>query len=61
MPPVDPKKAGKKEDKKQPKPGKPGKNDPPPDQLKIGQWTIRPSLGTIAPDSSMTVEITFMG
>ncbi|CAD8206755.1 unnamed protein product [Paramecium octaurelia] len=60
--PVDPKKGPKKDDKKQEKKqAKPGKNDPPPGQLKIGQWTIMPSIGTIAPDSSCTVEITFAG
>ena len=62
MAPVDPKKAGKKEpkdDKK--KAAKPGKNDPPPNQLRIGQWTVFPCLGSVAPDSSVTVEVTFQG
>lgn len=62
MAPVDPKKGPKKDEKKaEKKAGKPGKNDPPPGLLKIGQWSINPSLGTIAPDSSCTVEITFQG
>lgn len=66
MAPVDPKqKGGKKEakdDKKAAaKPGKPGKNDPPPNQLKINQWTLMPCVGVIAPDSSATIEINFAG
>lgn len=62
MAPVDPKKGPKKDDKKTAdKKGKPGKNDPPPGQLKIGQWTITPAIGTIAPDSSCTIEIMFSG
>lgn len=29
--------------------------------MKIGQWTITPSSGTVSPDSSMTVEVKFAG
>jgi len=29
--------------------------------LKIGQWLINPTSGSIAPDSSVTIEVTFAG
>lgn len=29
--------------------------------LKIGQWTINPNSGTIAPDSSAIIEVSFAG
>lgn len=61
--PVDPKKgAGKKEVKdvkKDAKKGKGGKVDE--SALKIDQWSISPNTGTVAPESSMTVEVTFAG
>jgi hydrocephalus-inducing protein len=36
------------------KAGKGGKGEPE-NSLKIGQWTITPSIGTIAPDSTVSV------
>ena len=61
---VDPKK-GKKEVKEvkkdtTAKKGKGGKGEPE-SQLKIGQWAINPPTGSVAPDSSVTVEVTFAG
>ena len=61
---VDPKKGKKdaKEVKKEApaKKGKGGKGEPE-TQLKIGQWSINPPQGSVAPDSSVTVEVTFAG
>jgi len=60
---VDPKKGGAKKDakdqKKDAKKGKGGKGEE--GALKIDQWSINPSTGSVAPDSSMTVEVTFAG
>lgn len=46
----------KKDAKKGGKGGKDAEN-----QLKIGQWTITPNVGTIAPESSMVIEVKFAG
>lgn len=40
--------------------GKGGKGEPE-NSLKIGQWTITPASGTVAPDGSSTVEVKFTG
>ncbi len=58
--PVDPKakKDSKKDTKK--KEGKPGaKGQPAADELKVGQWTVKPCFGSIPPESSTTIEVTF--
>lgn len=59
------KKGAKKESKEQKKAAKQGakkdKDADPPELLRIGQWAIKPCVGTIAPDQSQTVEITFSG
>ena len=49
-------KDAKKDAKKGGKGGKDGENG-----LKIGQWTISPSSGTVGPDSSIAVEVKFAG
>jgi hydrocephalus-inducing protein len=41
--------------------GKAGKGEVITNQLKIGQWTITPNSGVVAPDSSATLEIVFQG
>ncbi|EGR28756.1 hypothetical protein IMG5_169530, partial [Ichthyophthirius multifiliis] len=57
----DPKKNAKKEAPKQDKKGKGGKNQGIEGQLKIGQWTINNSKGTIPSDSSAIIEVQFTG
>ena len=52
--------APKKEVKADVKKGK-GKDAPVANQLKVGQWTITPNVGTVAPDSSVLVEVVFQG
>ena len=58
--------AGKKDSKKDTKEvkkdvKKAGKNDPPVGALRIGQWQINPSFGSIPPDSSLPIEVVFIG
>jgi hydrocephalus-inducing protein len=53
------KKDTKKKDVKPPKKDAGKKGDPHAGALKIGQWIFNPPLGTVAPDSSQTVEVTF--
>lgn len=38
-----------------------GKGGPNENQLKVGQWTVTPNRGSVAPDSSITVEVEFAG
>ena len=49
-------KDAKKDAKKGGKGGKDAEN-----QLKIGQWSLSPFSGSIAPDSSVTIEVKFTG
>eukprot|EP00825_Cyclidium_porcatum_P002075 TRINITY_DN1095_c0_g1_i4.p1 TRINITY_DN1095_c0_g1~~TRINITY_DN1095_c0_g1_i4.p1 ORF type:complete len:1802 (-),score=468.45 TRINITY_DN1095_c0_g1_i4:3309-8714(-) len=59
------KKGAKKESKQEKKASKQGgkkdKDADPAEMLRIGQWAINPSLGSIPPDQSQTIEITFNG
>lgn len=60
---TDPKKGGAKKDVKEVKKeakkgGKGGKDEV---GLKIGQWLINPISGTVAPESSAVIEVTFSG
>ena len=58
-------KPGQKADpKKKPEPPKAAKKDPKKIELPgltIGTWNIDPPIGTIAPDSSQTIKVTFKG
>ena len=60
---ADPKKGGAKKEVKEVKKeakkgGKGGKEEA---GLKIGQWSINPVSGTVAPDSSAIIEVVFSG
>lgn len=59
---ADPKKGGGKKEvkdvKKDAKKGKGGKDEA---GLKVGQWSITPNTGTIAPNSSAIIEVSFAG
>jgi hydrocephalus-inducing protein len=51
----------KKEAKDVKKGGKGGKGGESENSLKIGQWTITPAIGSVAPDSTVAVEVKFNG